>query len=227
MGQKPADGEGRNAGGGPRRLRRRIQIGIAVAGLTFLGGSALVSFAQTTTGPRPSSSGPDVAVPEATATPFKILPPFVALGQGTGADTFVACVDVACNGTDSCVCEQANGNIKGQLIGTGKATFTFEVSLNATTVVATGSFGSSIPTQGIGTITLPNGTDKINLLIQGTASDVIGGFNTGFTGSYLVNGGAGKFATATGAGTYTFNQNFANSDTGPTTVVMNGTLSQK
>ena len=226
MGQKLTDGVGKNSGGGARRLRSKIQIGIAIAGLAFLGGSAMVSFAQTTTGPRPA--GPDVAVPEATATPFKILPPLVALGQGTGADTFAACADVACPSSDTCVCEQANGNIKGQLIGTGKATFTFEVSLNATTQVATGSFGSSIPAQGIGTITLPNGTDKINVLIQGTAFDVIGGGNTGFTGSYLINGGAGKFATATGAGTYTFNQNFAGTgETGPTTVVMNGTLSQK
>jgi hypothetical protein len=181
--------------------------------------SASTGFAQTTAGPAYA----DGDFRSVTATPIKILPPFAALGQGTGADSFAACPDVAC-GSVSCVREQANGNIKGQLIGTGSATFSFEISLNTTTSVVAGSFGNNYPAQGIGTITQPNGKDKINLLIQGTAADAIGGFNTAFSGAYLVNGGAGKFASAAGAGAFTFNQNFANSGNGPTTLIMNGTL---
>lgn len=203
---------------------KRKQIGLVFLTLALAVGPALMSFAQTTAGPPAPGVATALPVPQATATPFKILPPFVALGQGTGVDTFTTCPDVACPTGDTCVCEEANGNIKGQLIGSGKATFTFEVSINATSELASGSFGYSYGTQGIGTITLPNGTDKINLLLQGTAFDVISGSNTGFTGSYLVNGGAGKFATAQGVGTYSYNLNFA---TGPTTVVMDGTLSQK
>ncbi len=207
------------------KLHWRKPLALGALVLALAAGPALLSFAQTSTvGPPPAGTSLAVPVPQATATPFKILPPFIGLGQGTGVDTFTTCVDIACAGGDACVCETASGNIKGQLIGTGKATFTFELSLNATTAVATGSFGDSLPTQGIATITLPNGTDKIDLLVQGTASDVIGGSISTFTGGYLVTGGAGKFLAAKGAGNMTYSLNFA---TGPTTLVMNGTLSSK
>lgn len=187
-------------------------------------GSARIAKAASTADPNAGSPTAHVEVSPDVNPPAPPIPPkFTAIGQGTGQDTFAACLDISCNDS-SCVCELGTGTIVGN--GIGKSSYSYEISIaTGAGQLPSGSFGGNFASQGILTITLPGKAgDTINLNIQGNAADNFNGGFTGFTGSYIVVGGTGKWASARGAGNCSYSQALVGSQT---LLTLNGGLSKK
>lgn len=187
-------------------------------------GSARIVKAASTADPNADSPTVHAEASPNVNTPAPPIPPkFAAVGQGTGQDTGTTCPDLTCNDT-SCVCELGTGTVVGN--GIGKSSYSYEISIAAGNgALPSGSFGANFASQGILTITLPGKAgDTINLNIQGNAADNFDHGFTGFTGSYIVVGGTGKWANARGAGNCSYSQALAS---GQTLITLNGGLSKK
>jgi hypothetical protein len=163
-----------------------------------------------------------------TPTPTAHTLALYAVGDGTGLDdkTTGSCdtttfPDLVCPSGDFCGCLSGTAPSFG-CTGVGHAALTtMEISFDfdnptGPNGIPNGTITDSTPpplagrcygASGQGVITVPDtANDTVNLLLQGVVCDAIPGQSANFasfSGSYIVTGGTGPFASATGSGSFT------------------------
>ena len=126
---------------------------------------------------------------------------------GTAVTDSGACTTptIACPTGHACLCMTGTYSIKGSGFNGGTASLTQRIDLTnlGDTITAV---PPCAPTAGVGAISNKNGNQTITFFTSGqvcsTLNNASGPTNSDlFTGSYVINGGTGKYSSATGAGT--------------------------
>lgn len=156
--------------------------------------------------------------------------------QATGTETVVSggCVTPSfpCPTGHACFCMTGTYSIMGNdgfNGGTASLTLRTDVTNLGDPVTA---IPACAPSGGVGTISNKKGNNTITFFTSGLGCETQNGStvnnNLGvFTGSYVINGGTGKFSSATGAGTIGTSGSFlvvTNPDGVPSQASFNGTV---
>jgi hypothetical protein len=149
-------------------------------------------------------TGPDTVVGiQAAASPKpKPFSPVNTTAQGSCTTSAAACPDTPCAGGHSCECI-SNSSFPIKLPQAGAVTLNTEINLDPSNTAVTIGVSVCFGAYGIGTGTIKNG-DTINVFYNGQ----ICGTGTGIDnvgGTWLVTGGTGTLANASGTGLFSQN----------------------
>lgn len=120
---------------------------------------------------------------------------------GTAASVSAACPKIPCVTGHACICMTGTYSIVGNNgfnRGTGGLVLSVDLTNLGDPITA---FPACAPATGFGNVSDRKGNQMITFLTSGQACET-GGNNPGvFNGSYVIDGGLGKYSSATGAGT--------------------------
>jgi hypothetical protein len=147
---------------------------------------------------------------------------------GTASSVFAACSTIQCVTAHACICMTGTYSIVGNSGfngGTGGLVLSVDLTNLGDPITA---YPACAPATGFGNVSDRKGHQMITFLTSGQACETGGGNPTGvFNGSYVINGGLGKYSSATGAGTIGASGPFLNNTSGspvPSQASFNGSV---
>jgi hypothetical protein len=127
------------------------------------------------------------------------LGPLSAQATGTANTDSGGCTTIACPTGHSCLCMTGTYSIVGSGFKDGTASLTLRIDLTDLGVSIT-AVPPCAPATGFGTISDKKGNQTITFLTSGPVCSTTNNTPDVFSGSYVINGGTGKYSSATGAG---------------------------
>jgi hypothetical protein len=127
------------------------------------------------------------------------LGPLSAQATGTAVTDSGGCTTIACPAAHSCLCMTGTYSIVGSGFNDGTASLTLRIDLTDLGVTIT-AVPSCAPATGFGTISDKKGNQTITFVTSGPVCSTSSNTPDVFNGTYVINGGTGKYASATGAG---------------------------
>jgi len=133
------------------------------------------------------------------APAFAAAPTALSLrGVGTGLLALGSCASITCPTGDACECLTLTDKVNGTL-SFNNGQLTAALSIDTTHALPITVNGVCLAATGQGTLANGNGKQSVNIFVSGFACDSLAGVET-FNGTYVIQNGAGSFATANGTG---------------------------